>query len=100
MVPSSNAERYERLLAGLTAVVAQVDPMALVAGGAPSDEYDHAVSQLAPRVLRAASRAEVEAAVVSVFTEAFGSGSVPSAAINLLVEGILPLTTSASRDAG
>ena len=61
VVPSSNAERYERLLAGLTAVVAQVDPMALLAGGAPSDEYDHAVSQLAPRVLRAASRAEVEA---------------------------------------
>ncbi len=99
VVPSSNAERYEQLLAGITAVVAQVDPMTFLAGGAPSDEYNQEVSQLAPRVLRAASRAEVEAAVVSVFTEAFGSGSVSPATIHLLVEGLLPLTTSEARDA-
>lgn len=100
VVPSSNADRYQKLLAGITAVVAQVDPMGLLAGGAPSDEYDREVSQLAPRVLRAASRADVEAAVTHVFTDAFGSGSVRPSAIALLVEGLLPWTNNQSPDAG
>jgi CspA family cold shock protein len=100
VVPSTNGERDDRLIAGITEVIGKVDPMNLLADGAPSDEYDHVVSQLAPRVWHATSRAEVEVAVVGVFDEAFGLGSVPSAAISLLVEGLMPLTATNSIDAG
>lgn len=79
--------------------MARVDPMKLLAGGASSDEYDHEVSQLAPRVSRATSRTEVEAAVSAVFDAAFGAGSVPSAARHQLVVGLLPLSSIEPSDA-
>lgn len=100
VLPSSGADRYQTLLAGIASVVARVDPMGLLAGGAPSDEYGREVALLAPRVLRAASRSDVEAAVTHVFTDAFGSGSVRHSAIASLVEGLLPLTNNQSPDAG
>jgi cold shock protein len=100
VVPLSGTARYKDLLKSISAAVSQVDPMGLLAGGSPPDEYSAEVSQLAPRVSRAASREDTAAAVSEVFTEAFGPSSVPIAKLERLVDRLWSLVDRESSDAG
>ncbi len=46
------SQRYDDAFAAVRAVVDELDPIALLAGGAPSDEYDPEVGDLVLLVLR------------------------------------------------
>jgi len=70
-VPISTTEDYERAVAVVRGVLHEWDPYALLAGGAPADEFDHEVAQLVARSRGMESRADAARAVSEVFSESF-----------------------------
>jgi hypothetical protein len=67
------SERYQEFLASVSRAIAEADPIGLVKGGAPADEYETEVAKLLPKLARATSIADVEQAVREIFEDAFGS---------------------------
>jgi hypothetical protein len=53
-------------------IVNRHDPIALLSGGAPSDEYSHEIGDICIRVTDAKSVDELQTIILSVFTKAFG----------------------------
>src|SRR5947207_1353865 len=49
-----------------------VDPIGLVAGGAPDDEYDRAVGACVPKLLRATSQEDVQEILHEEYARWFG----------------------------
>jgi hypothetical protein len=61
--------QYDLAFALVREAVAQWDPLGLIGGGAPADEWDAEVARLLPRLERARSPEEAGAAVTAVFGE-------------------------------
>jgi len=76
-VPISTTEDYEQALSVVRGVIHEWDPYALLAGGAPTDEFDHQVAQLVARSRGVQSPADATRAVSEVFSESFGATDFP-----------------------
>jgi hypothetical protein len=63
--------QYRELLALVTAVIAEWDPYALLAGGAPPDEFDAEVASVVTQVSRIKSAADAAHVVSRVFSSNF-----------------------------
>jgi hypothetical protein len=72
--------QYDLAFALVREAVAQWDPLGLIGGGAPADEWDAEVARLLPRLQRARSVEEAGAAVTAVFGQALGSDGPDAAA--------------------
>jgi hypothetical protein len=64
---------YLDLFEQVARVIADADPVGLLAAGAPADEYEPEVRALIPRLQHAADLESLERAVIELFTSAFGS---------------------------
>jgi hypothetical protein len=74
-----NRQQYDLAFSLVRESVAQWDPLGLVGGGAPADEWDHEVARIVARLRDARTPHHVGAAVAEVFSDALGS-SGPDAA--------------------
>ena len=63
--------RYEELLALISQVIAERDPHALLAAGAPRNEFDAEVARIATAVSRIQSADEAATVVSRVFSSSF-----------------------------
>jgi hypothetical protein len=63
---------YRPLRSAVAAVIAQADPVNLLALGAPGDEYDGEVGAILPHLARARSEDDVRTIVRSEFVRRFG----------------------------
>src|SRR5262245_46301975 len=70
-------EDYDRATKIVRGVIATWDPYALLASGAPSDEFDAEVAKVVAQIPRVASRRDMRIAVSRVFYSAFGEGFSP-----------------------
>lgn len=61
---------------GANAVLADEDPLGLVAGGAPRDEYELEEEAILPRLSGGSSAAETRTAIFEAFERQFGVGRV------------------------
>jgi hypothetical protein len=62
---------YKRALAAVTSVVHCWDPYGLLAGGAPSDEFDPEIAQVVTRIPHIHTAQDAANALSLVFSEAF-----------------------------
>lgn len=62
---------YDRAFAVVRQVIREWDPYALIAGGAPDDEWDHEIASLVAQIPRIASEKDAAHAVSRVFSSAF-----------------------------
>jgi hypothetical protein len=67
----SGKQRYQELLALITRVIAEWDPYALFAGGAPRDEFDAEIARIATAVPHLESADEAASVVSRVFSPSF-----------------------------
>ncbi|MBK9764541.1 MAG: hypothetical protein IPO87_14615 [Flavobacteriales bacterium] len=67
---------YKRRLMHLRELVNDHDPIGLIAGGAPLDEYDMESSSMLPRISPGQSVDEIHDLVYDVFTKYFGTDGV------------------------
>jgi hypothetical protein len=67
----SRKREYKRLFADVRAILNRHDPMALLAMGAPDDEYEPEVAAILPRLSRARGPADVEAIIADEFLRWF-----------------------------
>jgi hypothetical protein len=65
-------QQYELAFALVRSSIAEWDPLGLIGGGAPGDEWDHEVARLLSYLRGASSPEEVASAVVSIFGDPFG----------------------------
>ena len=72
-------QQYDLAFKLIRESVAQWDPMGLIGGGAPPDEWDHEVARLLAGLRGARSTDDVTAAVAAVFCDTLGA-SGPDAA--------------------
>jgi hypothetical protein len=68
--------QYDQALAICRDAIAHWDPFALLAGGAPPDEYNAEVSSLVPKLSGARSGDDVARAIEEVFGSGFGRDQV------------------------
>jgi hypothetical protein len=64
-------QQYRELLALVTRVIAEWDPYALLAGGAPRDEFDAEIASVVTQVQRIKSAADAAHVVSRVFSSSF-----------------------------
>ena len=69
-------EQYDQAVAICRNAIAQWDPLALLSGGAPADEYDSEVSSLVPKLRDARTASDVSLAISQVFGDGFGDASL------------------------
>jgi hypothetical protein len=67
-------EDYDRAVALTRHLVREWDPHALLAGGAPTDEFDDEVARMMARIPRLTSPEDAGRHVADVFTAQFGPG--------------------------
>ena len=72
-------QQYDLAFALIRQCVAQWDPLGLIGGGAPADEWDHEVARLLAKLREARSPDDVSTAVAAVFCDSLGK-SGPDAA--------------------
>jgi hypothetical protein len=65
-------EQYDQAVAICRNAIAQWDPLALLSGGAPADEYDFEVSSLVPKLRGAGTASDVALVISQVFGYGFG----------------------------
>jgi Domain of unknown function (DUF1871) len=65
-------EQYDQAIAICRDAIAQWDPFALLAGGAPADEYDLEISKLVPKIRDARASSDVAIAISAIFGDSFG----------------------------
>jgi hypothetical protein len=70
----SGTSHDEHLLALVSAVIGEWDPYALLAGGAPRDEFDQEVSSVMAQVSRIKSATDAAHVISRVFSSSFESG--------------------------
>jgi hypothetical protein len=71
-------QQYDQAFALLREWVTQWDPLGLIGGGAPPDEWDHEIARLLAMLRGARSPEDVSAAVTAVFRDSLGE-SAPDA---------------------
>jgi tetratricopeptide (TPR) repeat protein len=76
-IPAESRKRvlkrtYTDLIEQVPGVIAEADPMELLAGGAPPDEYEPEVRALIPKLDQAPDLVSLERVVTELFTNAFG----------------------------
>ncbi|MBL8515825.1 MAG: hypothetical protein JNM76_02555 [Betaproteobacteria bacterium] len=64
--------RYVNLVVNVAAAINAADPLGLLEGGAPADEYDSEVGTIVPRVAKAGNFFEVRRIVDEEFRRWFG----------------------------
>ena len=64
--------RYQSLVAGVERPINQADPIGLLKGGAPADEYGPEIGTIVPRVVNAQSIEEVTTVLHEEFVRWFG----------------------------
>ena len=64
--------RYRTLVAAVERAINDSDPIGLLEGGAPSDEYNPEIGTIVPRVVKAQSVDEVTAVLYEEFLRWFG----------------------------
>jgi hypothetical protein len=69
-------EEYEQAFRILRKAVASWDPLGLLGGGAPEDEWDHEIASLLPKIQRAKSASDVAHELAIVFGESTGDTSI------------------------
>jgi hypothetical protein len=69
-------EQYDQAVAICRNAIAQWDPLALLSGGAPADEYDLEVSSLVPKLRDARTASDVARVISKVFGDGFGETSL------------------------
>ena len=76
MIPSDamNA-RYQSLVAAVGRAIGEGDPIGLLEGGAPADEYSPEIGTIVPRVVHAQSVEEVVTVLHEEFLRWFGEGT-------------------------
>jgi hypothetical protein len=72
------SERYQELLTSVSRAITDADPIGLIRGGAPADEYQPEAAKLLPTLARATCIADVEQAVRDTFEDAFGRSGAPA----------------------
>jgi hypothetical protein len=70
-VPISTTEGYDRALSVVRSVIHEWDPYALLAGGAPDDEFDQQIAQLVARSRKIESPADATHAISEIFSSSF-----------------------------
>ena len=68
-------QRYESLVAAVTAIINATDPIGLLKLGAPSDEYSPEIGTIVPRVAKARTSDDVRLILHEEFEHWFGAGS-------------------------
>jgi hypothetical protein len=71
---ASRKRRYEELSTLVAAVIVEWDPYALLAGGAPRDEFDLEVSSVVTQVPRIKSATDAAHVISRVFSSSFEQG--------------------------
>lgn len=71
------SERYQEFLSSVSRAIADADPICLLEGGTPADEYEPEAAKLLPKLARATGIADVEQAVQEIFEDAFGRSGAP-----------------------
>jgi hypothetical protein len=69
-------EEYENAFRILRTAVASWDPLGLLGGGAPEDEWDREIALLLPKIQRAKSPADVAHELAAVFSESTEDASI------------------------
>jgi hypothetical protein len=64
--------RYQRLVAAVERAIDDADPIGLLEGGAPADEYGPEIGTIVPRVMNAQSVEEVTTVLHEEFLHWFG----------------------------
>lgn len=64
-------ESYEQLFAIVGGVIRRWDPYGLLAGGAPSEEFDHEIALVVARVSQIRTEADSTAVLSAVFSDQF-----------------------------
>lgn len=67
------AGSYSRALAAATSVINQADPLGLLATGAPDDEYDSEIREVARLAVHAKNEGELVEAMDTLFHERLGT---------------------------
>lgn len=69
-------KEYESAFRILRTAVASWDPLGLLGGGAPEDEWDREIALLLPKIQRAESPADVAHELVVIFGKSTGDASI------------------------
>ncbi len=64
--------RYQSLVAAVARAIDDADPIGLLEGGAPADEYSPEIGTIVPRVVNAQNAADVAAILHEEFQRWFG----------------------------
>src|SRR5687767_8622153 len=80
--------RYQALIAAVKRAINEADPIGLLEGGAPTDEYTPEIATIVPRIVNAQSVDEVTTVLHEEFLRWFGDTAGPRQAHEAFQQGI------------
>jgi hypothetical protein len=67
-------KKYNELMETVGAAIKKLDPYGLIAGGAPSNEFDSEVAKISTEALKPTSVRDFASFIAEVLNESFGKG--------------------------
>ncbi len=71
MAKNKRKKEYKELYNGVREIFIRTDPMGLIEGGSPNDEYDSEVSKILPELKHCNDMGDLQSIILNVFKDQF-----------------------------